>query len=219
MVTTPLKRALYTVLLVLALLIPSAVTVLADDADAPQLAPVALADPAGRPATQSAPPLALPKARFDPVAQVLAYAPANAPEGESKWIDVDLSEQLVVAYENGVPLRAFVISSGLPQFPTVKGTFRIWAKTAAQTMSGGSRAGGDFYNLPNVQWVSYFYQDYGLHGAYWHDNFGQPMSHGCVNMRNEDAEWLFFWSGPVWSGETWVRSSADNPGTLVIVHD
>jgi len=171
------------------------------------------------PAANAAPPLVLSKARLDPLSQSVDYVSDYAPEGESKWIEVDLSEQMVIAHENGVPVRAFVVSTGLPQWPTVQGRFRIWAKTAAQTMSGGSRAAGDYYSLPNVQWVSYFYQDYGLHGAYWHNNFGQPMSHGCVNMTNEDAEWLFFWSGPVWSGENWVRSSADNPGTVVIVHE
>lgn len=182
--------------------------------------PVLAAEPdAATPVTKAAPPLTLAKARLDPIDQSIVYASANAPEGEAKWIEVDLSDQMVVAYENGVPVRAFVISSGLPQWPTVEGTFRIWAKTAAQTMSGGSRVAGDYYSLPNVQWVSYFYEDYGLHGAYWHSNFGQPMSHGCVNMTNDDAEWLFFWSGPVWNGEPWVRSSPDNPGTVVIVHD
>jgi lipoprotein-anchoring transpeptidase ErfK/SrfK len=53
---------------------------------------------------------------------------------------------------------------------------------------------GPGYDLPNVQWVMYFYRDYSLHGAYWHNNFGQPMSHGCVNMRNEDAKWLYDWA-------------------------
>ncbi len=207
MLKHPPVRALSFALLAFLLIAAFAVPVLAAGPDA------------STPSTHPAPPLTLAKARLDPVDQSIVYDLANAPEGEAKWIDVDLSEQMVVAYENGVPVRAFVVSTGLPQFPTVKGTFRIWAKTAAQTMSGGSRAGGDFYNLPNVQWVSYFYQDYGLHGAYWHNNFGHPMSHGCVNMTNDDAEWLFFWSGPVWNGEPWVRSSTDNPGTMVIVHD
>ena len=200
-------RGLSFVLIAFMFIVTFAVPVLAEEPDAVVSA------------TQAAPPLTLAKARLDPVAQSIVYESANAPEGEAKWIDVDLSDQMVVAYENGVPVRAFVISSGKAQWPTVKGTFRIWAKTAAQTMSGGDRAAGDYYYLPNVQWVSYFYKDYGLHGTYWHDNFGTPMSHGCVNMTNDDAEWLFFWSGPTWKGEAWVRSSAENPGTMVIVHD
>ena len=83
-------------------------------------------------------------------------------------------------------------------------------------MYGGT--GSMYYNLPGVKWVQYFFEDYGFHGTYWHSNFGQPMSHGCVNMTDSDAKWLFDWAGPVWDGETvWYGSSAENPGTLVIV--
>jgi hypothetical protein len=66
--------------------------------------------------------------------------------------------------------------------------------------------------------VQYFYEDYGFHGTYWHNNFGHPMSHGCVNMTNADAKWLFDWAGPEWDGKTtWYKSSKENPGTLVII--
>jgi lipoprotein-anchoring transpeptidase ErfK/SrfK len=66
----------------------------------------------------------------------------------------------------------------------------------------------------------YFYNGYGLHGAYWHNNFGQPMSHGCVNLSNENSKSLFEWADPVIPpGQTQVVSSADNPGTLVLVHE
>lgn len=139
---------------------------------------------------------------------------------DERWIEVDLSQQLVVAHEGANPLRYFVVSSGLPRTPTVTGTFRIWAKTPVQDMEGGSRAAGDYYFLPDVRWVQYFYADYSFHGTYWHDNFGQPMSHGCVNMTNDDARWLFDWTRPaVAEGSRWVTSSAANPGTLVIVHE
>jgi len=137
-----------------------------------------------------------------------------------KWIDVDLSAQRVTAYEGSTPVRYFTISSGLPGTPTVTGTFRIWAKTPLQDMSGGNRASGDAYYLEDVPWVQYFYEDYSFHGAYWHNNFGTPMSRGCINMRIEDAKWLYNWAGP-----SQVRSSgmsyasASNPGTLVVVHE
>ncbi|MEZ4675534.1 MAG: L,D-transpeptidase [Caldilineaceae bacterium] len=138
------------------------------------------------------------------------------PPQEKKWIRVDLSEQTVVAYENGQPIRAFIVSTGLPGTPTVRGEFRIRVKVLEQTMSGGE--GSMFYNLPGVKWVQYFYEDYGFHGTYWHSNFGHPMSHGCVNMTDADAKWLFDWAGPVWDGETdWYRSTEENPGTLVLV--
>ncbi|MCB0064736.1 MAG: L,D-transpeptidase [Caldilineaceae bacterium] len=135
---------------------------------------------------------------------------------EEKWIRVDLSEQIVVAYEEDRPIRAFVVSTGLPGTPTVTGQFRIRMKVEEQSMVGGE--GSMYYNLPGVKWVQYFYEDYGFHGTYWHSNFGQPMSHGCVNMTDADAKWLFDWAGPTWDGETvWYPSSSDNPGTMVIV--
>jgi lipoprotein-anchoring transpeptidase ErfK/SrfK len=138
--------------------------------------------------------------------------PVVLPKNEAKWIRVDLSEQIVVAYEGRTPVRAFIVSSGLPRTPTVLGEFRIKTKVVAQTMSGEN------YNLPNVQWVQYFYQDYSFHGTYWHNKFGQPMSHGCLNMTNADAKWLFDWAGPKWDGKSkWYYSSKENPGTLVII--
>ena len=137
---------------------------------------------------------------------------------EDRWIRVDLSEQVVIVYEDGRAIRGFVISSGLPRTPTVLGEYRIRTKVRAQTMSGGSGAG--YYSLPNVQWVQYFYADYSFHSTYWHSDFGRPKSHGCINMTNADAKWLFDWAGPVWDGKTtWFRSSPDNLGTLVIVHE
>ena len=137
---------------------------------------------------------------------------------EAKWIWVDLSDQRLVAYENGHQVRAFTISSGLPRTPTVTGEFRIRVKVRSQTMSGGDPELGNDYNLPNVEWVQYFYEDYGFHGTYWHNNFGNPMSHGCVNMTNADAKWLFDWAGPTWEGDLkWQKSTEENAGTLVIV--
>jgi hypothetical protein len=142
--------------------------------------------------------------------------PIKMPEGEERWIRVDLSEQQVVAYEGKTPIRGFIISSGLPRTPTVTGEFRIRTKVKVQTMSGGS--GADYYNLPNVKWVQYFYQAYAFHGTYWHNDFGRPKSHGCINMTNADAKWLFDWAGPTWDGKTvWFNSTQENPGTLVIV--
>ncbi len=138
------------------------------------------------------------------------------PENESRWIRVDLSEQVVVAYEGNKPIRGFIISSGLSRTPTVTGEFHIKTKVKSQTMTGGS--GAYYYNLPNVKWVQYFYQEYAFHGTYWHNDFGRPKSHGCINMTNADAKWLFDWAGPTWDGKTvWFNSNKDNPGTLVIV--
>jgi LysM repeat protein len=137
-----------------------------------------------------------------------------------KWISVDLDHQRTFAWEGDKLIKSFYISSGKARTPTVTGVFRIWGKIAAQRMEGGSRAAGDYYNLPNVQWVQYFYQDYSFHGTYWHNNFGTPMSHGCVNMTNADAKWLYEWASPTLAeGDyKWHTSGKEDPGTLVIVY-
>lgn len=144
----------------------------------------------------------------------------DLPNEEGRWIRVDLSEQTVIAYDGSKPVRGFIVSTGLPRTPTVTGTFHIRMKVRSQSMVGGEPELGNYYNLDNVQWVQYFYEDYGFHGTYWHNNFGHPMSHGCINMTNADAKWLFDWAGPEWDGKTvWYPSSQENPGTLVIVHE
>jgi lipoprotein-anchoring transpeptidase ErfK/SrfK len=107
---------------------------------------------------------------------------------EGKQIVVDLSKQQVYAYQDGELLKTFVVSSGLPAYPTVVGDFSIYLRYTAQRMIGPG------YDLPGVPWVMYFYQGYGLHGTYWHNNFGHPMSHGCVNMKTDEAKWLYDWA-------------------------
>lgn len=141
------------------------------------------------------------------------------PTNTEKWIDVDLSEQRVVAYEGTEQVAAFIISSGLPRTPTVTGTFRIWAKVPVQDMTGGNRAAGDYYYLEDVPWVQYFYADYAFHGTTWHANFGAPASRGCINMSPADAEWLFRWAAPEAKEVGWLFSDEENQGTLVVVHE
>jgi len=109
-----------------------------------------------------------------------------------KWIDVNLTTQTLVAYEGDLPVFETLISSGLAQHATVTGQFRVWLRFEAQTMDG-SLLGYDYY-LENVPYVMYFFEDYALHGTFWHNNFGNPMSHGCVNMETGDAGWVFNWS-------------------------
>lgn len=131
---------------------------------------------------------------------------SHTPTGE-KHIYIDLSTQTLYAYQGKTLILKTLISSGKwGRTPT--GNFHIWEKLRATRMAGGE--GDDAYDLPNVPYVMYFYNDFGLHGAYWHDNFGHPMSHGCINMRQIDAKALFEWAdGP--SGST--------PGTAVSVCD
>jgi hypothetical protein len=119
---------------------------------------------------------------------VVSWMPQLDPgelSNEGRWIDVDLGDQLLTAYEGASPVMRFLVSSGTNAHPTVTGQFRIWVKLESTRMKGPG------YDLEDVPYTMYFYEGYGLHGAYWHNNFGAPMSHGCVNLSPSDAEWLF----------------------------
>ncbi len=105
--------------------------------------------------------------------------------GIGREIVILLDAQAIYAYENGVLQKAVRVSTGKKATPTVKGDHKIWLKRRSQTMSGPG------YSLDNVEWVMYFYRDYAIHGTWWHTNFGQPMSHGCVNLTNTDAQWFY----------------------------
>lgn len=138
---------------------------------------------------------------------------------EEKWIEVDLSEQKLIAWEGDKKFLETLISSGKwGRTPT--GEFRIWSKFRYTKMSGGSKELGTYYYLPNVPFTMYFYKDFGLHGTYWHNNFGQPMSHGCVNLPTLVAEKLFYWTTPsVPLGKNSVLASRLDPGTRIVIHD
>lgn len=138
--------------------------------------------------------------------------------GEEKWIEISLAQQILRAYEGTKIVMEFPISSGL-WAPTPKGTFNIWYKTRYQKMEGGSKDLGTYYNLPNVPSNMFFTGGYAIHGAYWHNNFGHPMSHGCVNSPLAQVAQLFEWTGPVVSpGTNAARATAENPGTKVFIH-
>lgn len=128
------------------------------------------------------------------------YEPGKLPDVGKKehWIDVDLSSQTVTAYEGKNDVNTFIVSTGTWQHPTITGKFHIYVKYRYTDMEGPG------YYLPDVPYTMYFYDGYGLHGTYWHSNFGTPMSHGCINLRTEDAAWLYNWA---------------DVGTLVNVHN
>ena len=105
-----------------------------------------------------------------------------------KQIVVDLSQQRTYAFEDGELVRTFIVSTGRAETPTVTGEYRIYHKVRSQRMRGPG------YDLPGVEWVMYFFEGYSFHATYWHNNFGHPMSHGCVNMRTPEAEWLYNWA-------------------------
>ena len=106
----------------------------------------------------------------------------------TRWIDVDLTNQMVYAYEGDVIVNSFLVSTGTWLTPTVTGKHKIYVKVRVQDMRGPG------YHLKDVPYVMFFRGDYGLHGTYWHNNFGTPMSRGCVNLTIDDAAWLFNWA-------------------------
>lgn len=145
-------------------------------------------------------------------------------DASNKRIEVDLANQRVYAFEGNKVAMSFIVSTGKwGRTPT--GTFKIAYKTRAQKMSGGNQALGTYYYLPNVQYVQFFgnseipwSRGFSFHGTYWHENFGTPMSHGCVNMRNEDAQALYYWTNPAIGDSRVIKATAENEGTTVIIY-
>jgi lipoprotein-anchoring transpeptidase ErfK/SrfK len=117
--------------------------------------------------------------------------------GAGKWIEVDLSSQRTYAHQGDTIVRTMIVSTGIARYPTPTGQFRVYAKYPAVAMSGPG------YYLPGVPHTMFFYRGYALHGTYWHNNFGHPMSHGCINLTRADAAWLYSWTPN---------------GTLVVIH-
>lgn len=147
-------------------------------------------------------------------------------EPNEKWIDVDLTRQQLVAYEGRKPVFATLISSGRKNledpehnFATPPGVYRIREKHVTTTMDGDVASDGP-YSIEEVPWVMYFQGSYALHGAFWHDAFGNMRSHGCVNMAPEDARTLFGWANPQlpdsWHG---VFAQDTAVGSRVVVHE
>jgi hypothetical protein len=144
---------------------------------------------------------------------------------EKKRIEVNLTTQVLTAYEDGKEMLKTSISSGIPSGPnhtglstkTPQGEFRIMEKDPAKHMGNGNLfADADDYELPGVPWTCFFTaQGHAFHGTYWHQNFGTPMSHGCINMQTEDAKWLFRWALPK---HEIGRYTNRGYGTLVEVH-
>ena len=127
---------------------------------------------------------------------------------ELKKIEISIDKQQLTAFEDSKVVKQVIVSTGRPYLnvdPTLiptdtpKGEFHIQAKRPAVHMGDGTiRSDAEAYELPGVPWVSYFESGTGvaIHGTYWHNNFGVTMSHGCVNMRSEDAKWVYRWTTP-----------------------
>jgi hypothetical protein len=112
-----------------------------------------------------------------------------------RWVNINISQQIVTAYEDGTPVMVTLASTGTGKNPTELGVWKIFYRLPKQDMKGGSRATGDYYYLKDVPYPQYFHSSgEGLHGTYWHDNFGRPMSHGCINLSTPIAGWFYRWA-------------------------
>lgn len=141
-----------------------------------------------------------------------------------KRIEVDLTTQRLYAFEGNEKIYEFLISSG-KWGKTPTGTFTIWGKYRYTKMEGGKKELNTYYYLPNVPYVMFFenksvpaYKGFGIHGTYWHSNFGHPMSHGCINMKTEEAGLLYNWAEPDLGENKSGRATEEKPGTQIIIY-
>ncbi|MDJ0719117.1 MAG: L,D-transpeptidase [Prochloraceae cyanobacterium] len=116
---------------------------------------------------------------------------------QQRWIEIKLSSQRLIAWEGGSQVFAVTVSTGTVSTPTHPGIFAVQRKVRTERMRGSD------YDVPDVPYTMYYHRGYAIHGAYWHENFGTPVSHGCTNLRVKDAKWLYQWA---------------SVGTPVIVH-
>jgi len=117
-----------------------------------------------------------------------AKPPSVSAPVAGRWIDINLSKQRLTAYQGNSAVFSTLISSGVAGRRTPTGRFAVRTKIPSQRMTGPG------YNLPGVPYVMYFAGANAIHGTYWHNNFGRPMSHGCVNMRIPEAKWIYNWA-------------------------
>lgn len=169
-----------------------------------------------------------------------AKKPAEVLENE-RWVDVDVVQQIMTAYEGETPVYATMVSTGrYGGSRTVKGRFRIWVKVAAIAMDNtdeeeeldtdteivvvdsetslGTSVERKLYSLQDVPWTQFFHESYAIHAVYWHNRFGNRKSHGCVNMAPQDAKWFYEWTSPHVPDGWWsVYATETDKGTLVRV--
>ena len=112
----------------------------------------------------------------------------NLKRSGQHWIEIDLSDQHLFAWEGKNQTFTAVISTGKSTTPTYPGIYTIQRKYPQDRMRGAD------YDIADVPNVLYFDRGYAFHGAYWHNNFGNPVSHGCINLPLNNAKWLFDWT-------------------------
>jgi lipoprotein-anchoring transpeptidase ErfK/SrfK len=165
----------------------------------------------------------IPTSQLRPISpeEITPISPEMSPD--KKRIDVNLHTQTLTCIENNQVVLTADVSTGLiGLYPTPSGRFNILVKLASRWMHASDRFASDEENvLAAVPWCSFFTdQGHAFHGTYWHDNFGLPMSHGCVNMRTEEAKWLFRWSLPTAGFDQINKQTLDTRGfgTPVFIH-
>lgn len=145
--------------------------------------------------------------------------PAEVGPGE-KWIEVDLFEQTIAAYEGERMVYATLVSSGRTATATPAGLYRVYYKVREGKMSNPDVEDGDptWYYIEDVPWTMYFHEGYSIHAAFWHNAFGFLRSHGCVNLSPRDSEWFFNWADPPVPEGMKQIYVGENSGTWVWVH-
>lgn len=118
----------------------------------------------------------------------IAQAISTYKKTNQRWIEIRLSTQRLIAWEGKKQVHGVIVSTGKASTPTLKGVFAI------QSQHRFARMQGDDYDIPDVPYTMYYSGGYGIHGAYWHNRFGTPVSHGCVNVAVDHARWLFYWA-------------------------
>lgn len=109
-------------------------------------------------------------------------------QSNARWIDIDLSEQRLNAWEGETLVFSAAVSTGRSGEPTPTGVYAVQSKVEKAWMKG------ETYDIPNVPYAMFYSGNYAIHGAYWHESFGSPVSSGCINLPIEQAAWLFNWS-------------------------
>lgn len=116
---------------------------------------------------------------------------------DTRWLQIDIGNQQLTAWDGDRAVRTISVSTGKSGTPTRPGVWTIYTKIRSARMRGPG------YDVPDVPYTMYYDGGFGIHGAYWHNNFGQPMSHGCTNLSVDQARWFFSWA---------------SVGTPVVVH-
>jgi len=146
---------------------------------------------------------------------IFTKPPRRLSSPDEKWIEVLTRRQTLVAYKGAKPVFATLVSTGRTEHRSPEGLFRIWIKIGVDRMNNHPGE-AEMYLVEAVPWIMYFYQGFAIHGAYWHDGFGSPRSHGCINLAPKDAKTIFDWTTPIlppgWHSR-WGDKYA--PGTLV----